>query len=126
MISWNSPLFSTELAREVRQIYTMQVQSGRDVQTATATLMKLYDSKVKSKQSESIFWMSLAATQLEYHQLLPEVRNRAVAWINQILSAPTEKLSKLSEDDICACLRDICALKCWIFSEKVEITAEQS
>lgn len=126
MISWNSPIFASETAREVRQIYIMQIQSGRDVQTATETVMKLYQSKGKPKEEASVFWMSLAAVQLECHQLLPEVRSQAIAWINQLLSVPDESLPWDSDEDISACLRDICALKCWIFSEKNDPTAEQS
>ncbi|WP_298481677.1 hypothetical protein [uncultured Ruminococcus sp.] len=124
MISWRSPLFSAALAREVRQIYTMQVQSGHDAREATDVVIQRYQEEEPPRESAPVFWMSLAAVQLECGALLPEVRSHAVYWINQMLALPMEKLSMLSEDDICACMRDVCALKCWIFREKNDDTVD--
>lgn len=118
MISWNSPIFASEIAHEVRQIYIMQIQSGRDAWTAMETVMNLYQSKERSKETAPIFWLSLAAAQLECHHILPEVRSQALAWINQMLSVSEETLPADNDEDISACLRDICALKCWILREK--------
>lgn len=126
MISWRSPLFSTKLAHEVRRLYRQQIQSGTEAEKVTAWLIKWYCSQKRTSESAAIFWMALAAVQLEHRQLQPDVRKQAIAWINRVLTEPPEQFSAMTEDDICACRRDICALKCWILEKSNEAIAKQS
>ncbi len=122
MESWSLPIFSTELACRVQQIYMTQLDNGKSANEAVSELQQTYCAERCEPEKASIFWMAIAAVQLETHTLLLFVQKQAIAWINHEF-AELEKSSdflKSESDEDLAYTRAISTLKCKLHHEKLE------
>ncbi|HKH31574.1 MAG TPA: DUF4259 domain-containing protein [Gaiellaceae bacterium] len=82
MGAWGTAIFSDDTAQDVRDEWREAVLDGLSAEEATARLVKSFDDYLgDDEDTETLFWMALAAAQFETGRLLAEVRDRALAMI---------------------------------------------
>jgi len=71
METWGHGIFEDDFAVDVRADYLERLSSGAPSEDATTEMIGTYG--VMDTDEEPAFWLSLAATQLEYGRLDPRV-----------------------------------------------------
>lgn len=82
MGAWGTAIFSDDTASEVRDEWREAVLDGLSPQDATDRLLKSFEEQLEDEETEKLFWMALAAAQMETGRLLRPVRDRALAIID--------------------------------------------
>lgn len=82
MGAWGTAIFSDDTAQDVRDEWREAVLDGLSAEEATARLVKSFDDYLgDDEDTDTLFWLALAAAQFETGRLLAEVRDRALAMI---------------------------------------------
>jgi hypothetical protein len=76
--TWGVAIFSDDLAADVRGDWRDGVLEGHEPLELTARLEAEYAAAIADADESSVFWLALAAAQMETGRLLDEVRDRAV------------------------------------------------
>jgi len=80
MGAWGTAIFSDDTALDVRDEWREAILDGLNAEEATTRLVKSFDDYLgDDEDTERLCWMALAAAQFETGRLLPEVRDRALA-----------------------------------------------
>jgi hypothetical protein len=66
----------------VRDEWRDAILDGLTAEDATQRLLESFDENLDEAETEKLFWMALAAAQMETGRLLPEVRDRALQIID--------------------------------------------
>jgi hypothetical protein len=66
----------------VRDEWRDAILDGLSAEDATQRLLESFDEYLEEAETEKLFWMALAAAQMETGRLLPEVRDRALQIID--------------------------------------------
>lgn len=83
MGAWGTAIFSDDTAQDVRDEWREAVLDGLDAKEATARLVESFEDFLgEDEDTEKLFWLALAAAQFETGRLLAEVRDRALAIID--------------------------------------------
>jgi hypothetical protein len=82
MGTWGVGLFQDDVAADVRGDWREAILDGQDSEEATQTLQASYASAIGDPDESTVFWLALAAAQMETGRLVDEVRDRAVAIID--------------------------------------------
>jgi hypothetical protein len=87
MGAWGTGIFSDDTAQDIRDEWRDAVMEGVDAEQATKRLVEsfsylLEDATDAEKYNEKLFWMALAAAQMETGRLVPHVRDRALEIID--------------------------------------------
>lgn len=80
---WGSGLFSNQTTRTVRATYLKHLASSVDVQEAYANTRQDCFEYLWDEDECPLFWYALAHTQWKANQLLPEVKDKALYWIER-------------------------------------------
>jgi hypothetical protein len=79
--AWGTAIFSDDTACDVRDEWREAILAGLTPEDATARLVESFGELRDGAENEKLFWMALAAAQMETGRLLSEVRGRALAII---------------------------------------------
>lgn len=82
MGTWGVGVFSDDVAMDVRGDWREAILDGADAASATQALEVAYAAAIADEDDSVIFWLALAAAQMETGGLLDAVRDRAVAIID--------------------------------------------
>jgi len=80
--AWGTAIFSDDSASDVRDEWREAILDGLSPEDATQRLLETFDDYLEEADTERLFWMALAAAQMETGRLLPDVCNRALAIID--------------------------------------------
>jgi hypothetical protein len=80
--AWGTAIFADDTASDIRDEWRNAVLDGLSAEDATQRLLESFDEYLEDADTEKLFWMALAAAQMETGRLLPEVRDRALAIID--------------------------------------------
>lgn len=79
MGSWGTAIFSDDLAADVRGDWREAIIDGEQPDDLTRRLIDRYAPGAPDDRDTLVFWMALAAAQMETGRLDPDVRDRALA-----------------------------------------------
>ena len=82
MGAWGTAIFADDTASDVRDEWRDAILDELSPEDATQRLLESFAEYLEDAETESVFWMALAAAQMETGRLLPEVRDRALAIID--------------------------------------------
>jgi hypothetical protein len=83
MGAWGTAIFADDTAADVRDEWREAILEGKSPEEATSHVVKLFAEAIEDDpDEESVFWMALAAAQMETGRLQPDVRDRALAIID--------------------------------------------
>src|SRR4051794_41959830 len=77
--AWGTAIFSDDSASDVRDEWREAILDGLSPEDATQRLLETFDDYLEEADTEMLFWMALAAAQMETGRLLPDVCDRALA-----------------------------------------------
>ena len=80
--AWGTAIFSEDSASDVRDEWREAILDGLSPEDATQRLLETFDDYLEEADTERLFWMALAAAQMETGRLLPDVCDRALAIID--------------------------------------------
>src|SRR4051812_25721854 len=80
--AWGTAIFSDDSASDVRDEWREAILDGLSPEDATQRLLETFDDYLEEADTERLFWMALAAAQMETGRLLPDVCARALAIID--------------------------------------------
>jgi len=83
MGSWGPALFSDDLACDVRDLYREMIEDGVADEDATRQVVERFAEITDDPDEGPVFWLALAATQSKVGRLTPELRDRALAIIDE-------------------------------------------
>lgn len=83
MGTWGTAIFSDDLAADVRGDWRDAILEGATVEDATSQLIRGYEGTLADMDESKVFWLALAAAQMETGRLLAEVRDRALTIIDE-------------------------------------------
>src|SRR3954447_15216828 len=78
MGSWGPGIFSDDLAADVRAEWREAIVAGEETAPASRALI----ARHRDERDDPVFWLALAAAQMETGRLQPRVRDRALALID--------------------------------------------
>lgn len=79
---WGPDIFDDDFALDVKGDYEDMLDSGLSHEVATKTLVERYQDALEDSEESGVFWLVLAAIQLEHDALLRDVKNNAFDVIN--------------------------------------------
>lgn len=82
MGAWNSSLFGNDTTCDIRDSYTEHLQDGMEDSAAYEKLRQEY-GELFGTDEEPLFWFALADTQWKYGRLTPDVKSKALDWIEK-------------------------------------------
>lgn len=82
MGSWGPALFSDDFAADIRGDWRDAILDGDDPLVVTRRLVARYGQEGGDREETIVFWLALAAAQMETGRLDPHVRDRALAIID--------------------------------------------
>ena len=82
MGAWGTGIFSDDLAADIRDEWRDAILAGIPSEEASRSLIGRYERRLVGDGEETVFWLALAAAQMETGRLQPEVRERALSLID--------------------------------------------
>lgn len=83
MGAWGTSLYANDAASDLRGDYIHKLRQGKSNQKAVRELMEAYQAILGDMEEEPLFWFALADTQWNYGRLLPEVKRKALFFLEQ-------------------------------------------
>lgn len=83
MGAWGTSLYSDDFACDIRDDYVEKLRRGKTNEEATQEMIDENQSSVENTEDEATFWLALADTQWNYGRLLPDVKEKAMLFVNQ-------------------------------------------
>ena len=80
MGTWGVNLYQDDIALDVKEEYIDFLKIGINNKEATKRLVKIYKDIMEDDEA-GVFWFALADTQWKYGRLLPEVKSKALEFI---------------------------------------------
>ena len=104
---WGVGIYQNDIALDVCDTFKEQYNDGKSSQEITEKLISEYSVLFGDDDEEPLFWFALADTQWKFGVLLPEVKEKALYWIEkdrgvlrfQMIGKPskTQRARKLDE-----------------------------
>ncbi|MFD9901044.1 DUF4259 domain-containing protein [Mesorhizobium sp. NPDC059025] len=82
MGAWGARIFDDDTACDLRDEFSDLLAEGHSAEQATTTLEQRWAPASDAIDLEPVFWIALATSQYRLGQLMPEVRDKAVAIID--------------------------------------------
>jgi len=82
MGAWGAKLYQDDVAQDVKEQYKELLKKGKSNEEATQQILNEYKLVLSDIDDGPVFWFALAETQWSLGRLLPEVKEQALAWIN--------------------------------------------
>lgn len=85
MGAWGSSLYGNDTACDVKEDYIDQLRRGKSNEEVTSELIRQNEENTIEGEIEetALFWFALADTQWNYGRLLPEVKEKALFFLEQ-------------------------------------------
>jgi len=80
--AWGTAIFADDTASDVRDEWRDAILDGLSPEDATQRVLESFDEYLDEAENEKLFWMALAAAQMETGRLVPKVRDRALTIID--------------------------------------------
>lgn len=105
---WGYGLYENDTSLDVKDEFEELFNNGRTVQDITDKLMEDHDEIMGDSDEEPLFWYALADTQWNKGVLLPDVKDKALYWIDidsgelncQMIDMATKRKRKKVLDDL--------------------------
>ena len=82
MGAWGPGVFSDDYALDLKEEYLMYLMKGETNEAATALIIKEMLPEDETSEDYPVFWIALAVTQWKKGRLLPEVKEKALHYID--------------------------------------------
>src|SRR5262249_4771782 len=82
MGTWGTGLFSSDMARDIRDYYRERIEDGIEDTEATRLTVEKFQSYLDDPEEGTVFLIALAVTQSTIGRLDPVIRDRALAAID--------------------------------------------
>src|SRR6476620_6505734 len=79
MGTWGTGLFSSDMARDIRDFYREQIEDGSEDAAATRLTLEKFRSYLDDPEEGAVCLIALAVTQSKLGRLDPVIRRRALA-----------------------------------------------
>ena len=83
MGAWGTSLYKNDTASDICGDYVDLLRRGKTNEDVTQELLEEYRGVIGDIEEEPLFWFALADTQWNYGRLLPEVKEKALAFLSQ-------------------------------------------
>lgn len=83
MGTWGTGLFSSDMARDIRDFYRERIEDGVDDTEATRLTVERFGSDLDDPDEGPVFLIALAVTQSQIGRLDPVIRDRALAALDR-------------------------------------------
>ena len=83
MGAWGTSLYANDSASDIRGEYVDKLRRGKSNEEATKALIEQNQDYMGDAEEEPLFWYALADTQWNYGRLLPEVKEKALHFLDQ-------------------------------------------
>lgn len=83
MGAWGTALYANDTTCDIRDDYIDKLKRGKNNEEATKELIEQNADIEGDSEEEPLFWYALADTQWNYGRLLPEVREKALFFLEQ-------------------------------------------
>lgn len=81
MGSWGTGLFDEDVAADVERDFERALDEGHGILEATQRILALYASRLEDEDHGSVVFLALAALQLRYGAIQPQLRDQVLAII---------------------------------------------
>jgi hypothetical protein len=82
MGAWGADIFDDDFALDVKGDYEDILDSGLSHEVATKTLIEQYQDALEDPEESGVFWLTIAAIQIEHDALEKNVKTNALDVIN--------------------------------------------
>ena len=82
MGTWGTSLYANDTASDLRSDYLDGLRNGKSNKDLTIELYRRYEVERQEPEEQALFWFALADVQWNYGRLLPEVMERALAFLS--------------------------------------------
>ncbi len=82
MGAWGTKLYQDDVSQDVKEQYKELLKKGKSNEEATRQILNEYKLVLSDIDDGPLFWFALAETQWSLGRLLPEVKEQALAWID--------------------------------------------
>ena len=86
MGAWGAGLYENDTALDVKDEFEKLFNDGKGVQEITDGLTAEFESIMDCADEAPLFWLALADTQWKFGVLLPDVKENAMRWIDELKS----------------------------------------
>ena len=86
MGAWGAGLYENDTALDVKDEFEKLFNDGKGVQEITDGLTAEFESIMDCADEAPLFWLALADTQWKFGVLLPDVKENALRWIDELKS----------------------------------------
>lgn len=83
MGAWGTSLYDNDICCDIRVDYTDKLRRGKSNEVATKELIDQNSDVGGDLEEEALFWFALADIQWSYGRLLPEVKEKALLFLEQ-------------------------------------------
>ena len=83
MGAWGTSLYANDTTCDIRGDYVDKLRRGKSNEETTKELISQNEDIMGDLEEEPLFWYALADTQWNYGRLLPEVKERALYFLEQ-------------------------------------------
>ena len=92
MGAWGAGLYENDTALDVKDEFEKLFNDGKGVQEITDGLTAEFESIMDCADEAPLFWLALADTQWKFGVLLPDVKENALRWIDELKSQTADTL----------------------------------
>ena len=83
MGAWGTSLYANDSTSDIRGEYVDKLRRGKSNEEVTKELIEQNQDSMGDVEEEPLFWYALADTQWNYGRLLPEVKEKALYFLDQ-------------------------------------------
>ena len=83
MGAWGTSLYSNDTTCDVRGDYVDKLKRGKKNEEATRELIEEYHDIMGNTEEEPLFWYAIADTLWNYGRLIPEIKEKALFFLEQ-------------------------------------------
>jgi hypothetical protein len=82
MGAWGVKLYQDDISEDLKIEYTEKLKKGKSNEEAYSEIISDYEDFIDDEDDAPVFWFALADIQWNIGRLLPEVKQRAIEWID--------------------------------------------
>lgn len=86
MASWGPGLYQDDTAQDVKDTFKDQLHRGKETEEITRELLESWGEALDDPEDGPAIWFALADTQWNLGRLLPDVKDKALEWIDSGIS----------------------------------------
>ena len=83
MGAWGSSLYANDTTADIRDCYMKHLQNQLSNQEAYEKILEIFGGYIGDSDDEPLFWYALAETQWKTGRLMPEVKTKALEWVEK-------------------------------------------